>query len=31
MHDGIKWGVREIKESKITPEFWGKATRSIKM
>lgn len=28
MHDVIKWGVRgmrEIKEAKITPEFWGKA------
>lgn len=31
MHDRMKWNVREIKESKISPEFLDKATRSIMM
>lgn len=27
MHDGIKGDMREIKESRMVPEFWGKAIR----
>lgn len=29
MHDGIKGDMREIKESRMVPEFWGKAIREM--
>lgn len=29
MHDGIKGDMREIKGSRMVPEFWGKAIREM--